>query len=635
VKNEVLMALALRLAEDAVHEHVSRIEPIRGPRGFRGRDGQDGNDFHLKDHKQEIQNFVEEVFPKYPALSPEDKAELKGERGPKGVPGASGVDGRDFNLEENLSLVKSEILNLINKKKEELKLKFSDLDDEEVALLKGDKGARGQRGKPGESFSFEDHSQDIKCIISDVINSLREDLRLKFENLNEEEKVELKGDRGDKGRPGKDGRDFDFKESRNKIEKLVLDNKESLRLKFENLNEEEREDLKLKFEDLSSRDLENIRGARGPRGQKGKTGEPGEKGQIGPRGIPGMPGLQGIMGPQGFEGLQGEDGRDGEDGEDAPQISEIIVRKDINHERYYFVFVMSDGERIRSNTFSMPEAQASGGGSIVSRSLIQLFQDGALVASSNKVNFTGDGVTVTEGVEGQVDVDIAAGGGSTLLVNTVDTSELEFTGDGVVITDDGLGTTTVDIPASQADIQICDEGELIASSVQKIDFVGDNITAFPVVPMSEWDALSDVEPSLSEYDKNNTASQIEVRVDVPDASLLKDVDCEASVYVGSFVYVDSGSLARNALADTYNTSNVVGLVEAKSSSTKCDIRFNGLSGPIYSGLNPAEDYYLSDTTPGEISSTVSTTSGHIKIRVGQSFGQDKFLFVKGERVVRL
>ena len=158
---------------------------------------------------------------------------------------------------------------------------------------------------------------------------------------------------------------------------------------------------------------------------------------------------------------------------------------------------------------------------------------------------------------------------------------------------------------------------------------------FPVVYMSDWGLVSDVEPNLVEYDADGTAKQVDVVIEVPDASLLRGVDCLADVYAGSFVYVDSLSMARNALADSYATSNVIGLVESKSSPTKCDIRVSGISSAIYSGLDPSVDYYLSNTTPGALSELVPTTPGHIKLRLGQAFGAEKFLFMRGERVVSL
>ena len=62
---------------------------------------------------------------------------------------------------------------------------------------------------------------------------------------------------------------------------------------------------------------------------------------------------------------------------------------------------------------------------------------------------------------------------------------------------------------------------------------------------------------------------------------------------------------------------------------------SGVSLPIYSGLNADYDYFLSDTVAGQLTDTVPTTSGHIKIKLGQAFGTDKFVMAKGERVVRL
>ncbi len=117
-------------------------------------------------------------------------------------------------------------------------------------------------------------------------------------------------------------------------------------------------------------------------------------------------------------------------------------------------------------------------------------------------------------------------------------------------------------------------------------------------------------------------------------NVIFNVDCDSTVYVGAAVYMSVGGVALNGLADDITTSNIIGLVIAKSSSTKCDIRVAGVSEEIYSSLNMIKEYFLSDTVAGELTLTVPSTSGHVVVVIGKPF-TDKTLHVKSElRVIR-
>jgi hypothetical protein len=116
--------------------------------------------------------------------------------------------------------------------------------------------------------------------------------------------------------------------------------------------------------------------------------------------------------------------------------------------------------------------------------------------------------------------------------------------------------------------------------------------------------------------------------------VLLNVDCEASVYIGAAVVVNASGVARNALADSTANSNVLGIVQAKASSVLCDIRVLGVSSAVYSSLDVTKEYYLSDSVAGEITTTVPTASGSVKIKLGQPFSSTEFLMSKGERTIR-
>jgi hypothetical protein len=115
--------------------------------------------------------------------------------------------------------------------------------------------------------------------------------------------------------------------------------------------------------------------------------------------------------------------------------------------------------------------------------------------------------------------------------------------------------------------------------------------------------------------------------------LLTNVPCDSTVYVSSFVYL-SGGTAFLALADTWVTSNVAGLVVEKPTITTCTIRVSGLSAPLFLGLDESKEYFLSSTVPGGISTTAPSSPGNIALLLGQPFSTTQFIVNKGTRMTR-
>lgn len=115
--------------------------------------------------------------------------------------------------------------------------------------------------------------------------------------------------------------------------------------------------------------------------------------------------------------------------------------------------------------------------------------------------------------------------------------------------------------------------------------------------------------------------------------ILKNVDCVPSVFVGAVVRI-SGSVAVNALADSIANSNVLGICVSKSSSVLCDIRVSGLTESVLSGLNEANEYYLSDTVAGELTTTIPVTTNHVVFKIGVPFNATQLVIDKGTRMVR-
>lgn len=307
MKNEVLLAILIKKVEERL---ASIPEPsrIRGPRGQRGASGRDGKDFVFEDHEETIKQWTKEFA-----------------------------------------------------------LKFEDLSEEQIKELRG---PRGRDGEDGQSFIFENHKDEITSIITSVVEGLSEELKLKFEDLDIDQIEMLRGPRGREGKDGTNGKDFDFEEHREffeglkpKFEDFTAEERDSLMLRFSHLSGDEKAELKLKFEDLTEEDRLKLRGARGPRGQRGSSGEDG---QVGPQGIQGLRGLPGPQGPRGFsvEGPQGVEGPRGRDGEDAPYIVDIRVEY-TKRDSVEFIFEFSDGSEITTNPIKLPaptNVYVTGGG---------------------------------------------------------------------------------------------------------------------------------------------------------------------------------------------------------------------------------------------------------------------------------
>lgn len=117
-------------------------------------------------------------------------------------------------------------------------------------------------------------------------------------------------------------------------------------------------------------------------------------------------------------------------------------------------------------------------------------------------------------------------------------------------------------------------------------------------------------------------------------AILTGVPCDPSVSIGDFVRMDGGTAVK-AIASSFEDSNVLGLVELVNGDNTCTVRINGVSEPIFSGLDETVEYYLSDSTAGAITDTAPTASNHVVIKLGQPFDSERLIVLKGSRIVRL
>ena len=131
-------------------------------------------------------------------------------------------------------------------------------------------------------------------------------------------------------------------------------------------------------------------------------------------------------------------------------------------------------------------------------------------------------------------------------------------------------------------------------------------------------------------------SQTSQFTSTPDLVLV-NVPCDPSVLIGDWVRMDLLGVAYQALADNINNSNVIGLVEFKSTSTLCNIRVLGVSEPLFVGLDPTKEYFLSNVVAGGMiiqGPTVPSAPGEVLLKVGQPFSSTRILVLKGQRIQR-
>jgi hypothetical protein len=632
MRSEILLALISKL----IDERLQEIPTLRGPKGRDGRDGKDAEPvqaFSIETHAEKIREWIREESLKFDDLNDNQIALLKG---------SPGRDGKGFIFSENEAAITEIILSEIDRMSPDLKLKFSDLSPAEISELRG---PEGKQGKAGKDFSFEEHREffdSLKLRFSDLTENEISELKLKFSDLTEDEIAQLRGPRGFRGQVGKSGKDFVLEEH--------LDFFQGLKLKFSDLNEEEVNAIKLKFADLTDSDKEQLKlrfehlteeerlSLKGPRGQRGKHGPTGEQGIQGPKGedgksIRGARGPIGLTGERGYPGLTGRDGVNGKDGEDAPAIVDIDVAR--QGEEIYFTFRFDDGTSIVT-----PGVKLQSGGSYY--------------FGGNGGGGSGSG---TPGADGLSAYEIWLQEGN---VGT----EQDFL-------DSLVGPTGPQGPAGATGAQgpQGDPGPTGAAGADGAD--GDDGSQYYFgsgVPDNSLHLDGDIYQDTSNGDQYKKISGVWVFQDNitgpagsgSGASLIENVLCDSGVFVGAIVKIVADTpvdipmedwptlsdvvilnlieytpRAENALADAYLNSNAFGVVESKPTPTTCNIRTDGATGDLFLGLDPEEEYYLSDTIPGRIVPLAARpqSPGSVVVKVGQASSDKSFLYKRGDRII--
>jgi len=456
-------AAILAIVDAIIRERLTEKDTrgIRGPRGFKGTPGAD---FNFKENELEILGLIKKTVVdnkdlfnlKFSELNEKEKEFLKLKlqdlslEDIEKLSGPEGKPGKDFKFSQHKDKIFSKIEKTIDSIKDEFKLRFSNLTDQEKEEIRGQKGPRGQRGKPGKDFDLEENKELIEKAISDQSNNF----------------IGPKGPRGLAGRPGKD---FDFEENKENIKNIVEDKKEFLRLNFSDLTEEEKSELKIKFSDFSEKEIQDLKGPRGSRGQKGKSGAEGKSAfdvwsennegteddylnsLIGEKGEKGERGERGVRGPIGMKGLNGGQGLSGRDGKDAPTIIDIEVSQK-DKKTFKLIFHFSDGKIIETKIIDIPVIQSlyqsfmgGGGGGSSSGGLaaIAIMDDGIAVGDAKTLNFINSTATV-----------------------------------------DGSDPDQINITPDATCIEVDDESVLVTDCVTKMNFIGDNVQVVPSIGYS-------------------------------------------------------------------------------------------------------------------------------------------------------
>ena len=181
MNTEVLIALLVKKVEERLAA-LPDSSPLRGPRGQRGSPGKDGKDFDIAEHADTIRAWAKEFALKFDDLTDEQRDLIRGARGRDG---RDGKDGKNFDVSENMELFKELAA--------QSAIKFSDLTPEQKEEIRGH---RGKDGRDGKDFSFDENKDSIESIIRDYVSSISESLKLKFSDLSEENINDLRGPRG-------------------------------------------------------------------------------------------------------------------------------------------------------------------------------------------------------------------------------------------------------------------------------------------------------------------------------------------------------------------------------------------------------------------------------------------------------
>ena len=116
-------------------------------------------------------------------------------------------------------------------------------------------------------------------------------------------------------------------------------------------------------------------------------------------------------------------------------------------------------------------------------------------------------------------------------------------------------------------------------------------------------------------------------------SLVFTTNCDVSVDVEDVVIMNSG-IAVQAIASSISTGRAIGLCERKLSPTSCIVIVSGISEIGFTGLSENRDYFLSDSTPGQLIITPPSASGSVVMKLGTALTDSSFVVNRELKVIR-
>lgn len=519
-------AVILAIIDAAIKEHLKEFQDnqdiVRGPRGFRGKDGRD---FNFEDHEIEILNIIKKTVDdnqekfklKFSDLNPEEKEYLKlkfdelTEDQKLEITGRDGKDGKDFS--------------------------FDDLTWEQKQELRGPRGQRGRTGvgqdgkdgkdgRDGKDFEFEEHKENIYNALYGFFNGEKDNLKLKFDDLTEEERLSLKGEQGKKGARGQRGKSGDS------AYETWLESNDGTKEDFLN--------------SLKGKDGKSIRGPIGPAGKDGVS----------------------IVGEK------------GEDGKDAAEIIDVEIEQK-SRDEFYFVFYFSDGRKIETSDIKIPSISAiyqsvssSGGGG----GTLSILSEGTSVGSATSLNFiNADDVSIDGTDPDQINVTLSTTAASSLIVQ--------------------------------------DEGVEVSANTTLMNFVGDNVEVTSTSVIADWPSL-DVVDNMATYG----GSGVTVTVTGGAERLSKTFTAGEGITQNNFIRLSSASEVFKATNNsTYEEAQVVGIALSDAAVTEQvevllfgileDPSFNfSINNPFFLGVN------------GAAIQNPPTATGEFVVEIGQSLG---------------
>lgn len=448
---------------------------------------------------------------------------------------------------------------------------------------RGERGPSGVYGQDGKDFVWEDNADKIKSLV--------ESAALKFEDLTADEISLLRGPRG---HDGHDGKSFVFDTYKVEISSLISERVAQMS-----------DELKLKFEDLTSDDVSALRGPKGRDGRDGKGFVFDEHLEF-------------------FQSLKPKF-KDFSDEERESLVLKFSALTDEERSSLKLKFEDLTGDEISLLRGSRgqrgrigPKGESGERGELGPRGLQGVRGLPGISGATGRVGPSGgDGADGQDGQDAPFVTDIRVKQTDDLVSFVFEFSD-----------DTEIETNAATLPPSR--IVAIGGGGSGGSGGAAGPAGATGPQGIPGIPgdgdsgvLHPFNCAASVYPGAAVY---------VVKENAVEATMDEWLNLSGVLVISYLSYYDI--VARNARADALATSNVIGLVESKSTSTTCLVRIGGVSAANYLGLDIEDEYFLSDVTPGGIvpSALKPVSIGRVSLRLGQSLDQFRMIFERGERM---